>query len=1142
MTARLPNPGGDDNTWGDILNTFLDISHNGDGTLQTTAVEQAGAITSVNGKTTTNGSVVLAASDVNAPTSLAGDSDVSLSSPSNNQVLAYNGSASKWQNATLTESDITNLTSDLASRVQIGGDLSGTATSPTVAKVNGITLPSSAPSANQVLTATSSSATAWSALSGTLLNDRGAIQSSTQYNVGDIVAYQGQQVLITTATESSSWTTHWYDPPTLTAGTYMPITSKGVYYAADWGVVADGVTNNSNALNSALQYMYQGSEGGGFLVLPAGYDVDGNFIGVFKSIIIPPNCFIVGQGIQVSAIKLLAGANCDVVQFQTYDSTYQSNILYDANGSFVTPTSVRNAYYAGLMHLTIDGNRGAQSATSYNYGVNMTTSPYNTEAPTDSSFDPTNFLFNVEITECTGDGLYHYGRGQLRVTNCISRINNGWGAVTSFDSLYTGNNFGFNGLGGVYVNFGACDGAANKSYNNGNNAQWTSGKSYAAGAAVMYNGAMYRAINAVSNDTTAPSSDTTNWAALTANAPYGWGVGFYFDSNASEDSWVACDGQQNMASDYYLNQYAHSITLLGQSSSPAYTSNPNYYASVVLNGATGCLVDVAFNNLANLGYVLRIVNSAARNDIRMVGDTTYAAILSPDSMTLPTSTNAVRVNGTTLSAPGLPLLTGATFTGAVAATDFAPSGLTGATAASRYVGATASGAPTTGTFVVGDYVIDQTAKIWICTTAGTPGTWTQISGGSSGATLGANTFTGNQTAPAFIASGLTGATAASRYVGATTGGAPTSGTFNVGDFCVDQTGAFWICTTAGTIGSGCVFTEVYPGTGLTNPMTTAGDTIYGTSSGTPARLPGSTAATPKVLTQTGTGSASAAPVWATQNYNGLFGDGSDGAVAMNGTNTFSGLATLSGSTYTLTRDVFAASLTVSNGVTVKTNGYLIFCTGTVTNSGTIGIAGGNASGATGGSQTLAGSLGVGAGGPNGTSGNGAQGTEGLASAGTGYGGASGAGSSGTAAAQLNPKYASAWAFRKPSSVLSSMSETIINGGATPPCGGASGSSGGGDGTNSGGGGGGGGPIIVILAWSVINNGTILCPGGNGGTPPTGNCGGGGGGGGGNIIVYTLSAWTAGTTNVSGGSGGSGVGTGAAGSAGGSGSVLNVIVQ
>jgi hypothetical protein len=57
-------------------------------------------------------------------------------------------------------------------------------------------------------------------------------------------------------------------------------------------------------------------------------------------------------------------------------------------------------------------------------------------------------------------------------------------------------------------------------------------------------------------------------------------------------------------------------------------------------------------------------------------------------------------------------------------------GTTGATASSRYMGATASGAPAAGTFVVGDFVVDQAGAVWVCTVAGSPGTWK--SAGSSG--------------------------------------------------------------------------------------------------------------------------------------------------------------------------------------------------------------------------------------------------------------------------------------------------------------------------------------------------------------------------------------------------------------------------
>lgn len=64
-----------------------------------------------------------------------------------------------------------------------------------------------------------------------------------------------------------------------------------------------------------------------------------------------------------------------------------------------------------------------------------------------------------------------------------------------------------------------------------------------------------------------------------------------------------------------------------------------------------------------------------------------------------------------------------TFTGITTAPEFSASGLTGATAASRYVGATASGAPVSGTFAVGDFVVDQSGRFWTCTSAGSPGTW-----------------------------------------------------------------------------------------------------------------------------------------------------------------------------------------------------------------------------------------------------------------------------------------------------------------------------------------------------------------------------------------------------------------------------------
>lgn len=59
---------------------------------------------------------------------------------------------------------------------------------------------------------------------------------------------------------------------------------------------------------------------------------------------------------------------------------------------------------------------------------------------------------------------------------------------------------------------------------------------------------------------------------------------------------------------------------------------------------------------------------------------------------------------------------------------------------SGYVGGTAAGAPTTGTFAVGDFIVDQTGFMWVCAVAGTPGTWYR-QGGSNYACAALTTTT-----------------------------------------------------------------------------------------------------------------------------------------------------------------------------------------------------------------------------------------------------------------------------------------------------------------------------------------------------------------------------------------------------------------
>lgn len=151
-------------------------------------------------------------------------------------------------------------------------------------------------------------------------------------------------------------------------------------------------------------------------------------------------------------------------------------------------------------------------------------------------------------------------------------------------------------------------------------------------------------------------------------------------------------------------------------------------------------------------------------------------------------------------------------------------GLTGATAATRFAGGTTSGAPATGTFAAGDFVVDETGVIWICTTAGTPGAWANAGSSSGVSSFHSRTgvvVPGNADYLAVASGGLTGATAATRFAGGTTSGPPQSGTFAVGDYVVDHNGVTWACITADTPGS---WTGSFTGLAPSNDATGATDT------------------------------------------------------------------------------------------------------------------------------------------------------------------------------------------------------------------------------------------------------------------------------------------------------------------------------
>ena len=288
----------------------------------------------------------------------------------------------------------------------------------------------------------------------------------------------------------------------------------------------------------------------------------------------------------------------------------------------------------------------------------------------------------------------------------------------------------------------------------------------------------------------------------------------------------------------------------------------------------------------------------------------------------------------------------------------------------------------------------------------------------------------------------------------------------------------------------------------------------------------------------------------------VYGDGSDGTHTADGSTALTG-ASRSGSVYTLNQDVFYQNLTINNGVTLKTNGYILHVRGTLTNSGTIANNGNAAVTTTAGAATHAGTLGTGLAGvagltvsgvgngtfttvPNGFGGNG-----GAGGAGGGNGGGGAQFPSPLTLSTQNPHAEPLAAMglcvavtqpASPSSVGTALFAPAMGGGT----GGGGGLAAGASNSTSGASGGGGGPVIV-LALILINNGNINALGGNGGNAVAGAdgiaAGGGGGGGGGFITYQTGGLYGSGAMSVAAGSPGTGANGGVNGGAAGAGTIF-----
>lgn len=193
-----------------------------------------------------------------------------------------------------------------------------------------------------------------------------------------------------------------------------------------------------------------------------------------------------------------------------------------------------------------------------------------------------------------------------------------------------------------------------------------------------------------------------------------------------------------------VNAYSGKVINVANGTNP--TDAVNYGQLSTFTGATS--IATVGTITAGVWNATPITNTYLANSAVTVGSTSIslgstATAISGLTLTSPTATNAIV---STTASGSIPMVVRGIVSQTADLTEwqnsasailskvdsggnhFAPSynatGLTGATTATRYAGGTTNGAPTSGTFAVGDFIIDLSGTIWVCTTAGTPGTWT----------------------------------------------------------------------------------------------------------------------------------------------------------------------------------------------------------------------------------------------------------------------------------------------------------------------------------------------------------------------------------------------------------------------------------